>query len=76
MAFTYFFRDLQVLELRIDHLLPLIAGRSKVKVWNAGCETGMKTYSLAILFAEKMGNFAFKNLFIDAPDIDENLMLR
>lgn len=72
MAFTYFFRDLQVLDLSIDHLLPLIAGRSKVKVWNAGCATGMETYSLAILFAEKMGNFAFKNLFIDATDIDEN----
>lgn len=72
MAFTYFFRDLQVLEMSIDHLLPVIAGRSRVRLWNAGCATGMETYSLAIVCAERMGNFAFKNLYIDASDIDEN----
>lgn len=72
MAFTYFFRDLQVLELSIDHLLPGVSGRSRVRIWNAGCATGMETYSLTMLLAEKMGNFAFKNLMIDASDIDEN----
>ena len=72
MAFTFFFRDLQVLELSIKHLLPYITGRSKVRIWNAGCATGMETYSLAILFAENMGNFAFKNLYIQATDIDES----
>ena len=72
MAFTFFFRDLQVLELSIKHLLPYITGRSKVRIWNAGCATGMETYSLAILLAENMGHFAFKNLYIHATDIDEN----
>ena len=72
MAFTFFFRDLQVLELSIEHVLPYITGRSKVRIWNAGCATGMETYSLAILFAENMGTFAFKNLKIQATDIDES----
>ncbi|MBF0501734.1 MAG: chemotaxis protein CheR [Candidatus Riflebacteria bacterium] len=70
MAFTFFFRDLHTLEHVVNQVVPLVAGRSNVRVWNAGCAMGMETYTLAILFAEKMGYFAFKNLKIDATDID------
>lgn len=71
MGFTFFFRDMQILELSIKYLLPDITGRSSVRIWNAGCSTGMETYSLAILLSESMGHFAFKNLHILATDIDE-----
>jgi chemotaxis protein methyltransferase CheR len=71
MAFTFFFRDMQVLELAVKHVVPHAIGRSKAKIWDAGCAMGPEPYSLAIMFAENMGNFAFKNLKIYASDIDE-----
>ena len=71
MAFTFFFRDMQILELIMEHVVPDVMGRSNVKVWDAGCAMGQEVYSLAILFAEHMGHFAFKNLQIYATDIEE-----
>ena len=71
MAFTYFFRDSHALNLAVEHLLPTVAGRSKVRVWDAGCATGPEPFSVAILLAESMGRFAFRNLQIVASDHDE-----
>ena len=71
MAFTFFFRDLQMLELAIDHVAPEIAGRSRPKIWDAGCAMGPEPYTLAILMAGRLGQFAFRNLRIEATDIDE-----
>jgi chemotaxis protein methyltransferase CheR len=70
VAFTYFFRDLQTLELIIKHVVPAVAGRSKIRVWDAGCASGQEPFSLAIMFAENMGPFGFRNLRIDATDLD------
>lgn len=70
MAFTYFFRDLQTLELILQYLIPIVSGRSSISIWDAGCASGEEPYSFAILLAEKMGNFAFKNVRIYATDID------
>jgi chemotaxis protein methyltransferase CheR len=72
MAFTYFFRDMPVLELTIRHLIPYVMGRSNIYIWDAGCAMGPEPYSLAILLAESMGNFSFRNLRIIASDIDES----
>lgn len=72
MAFTFFFRDSHTLEQGIKNLLPLIEGSSRISIWNPGCAMGPETYTFAILLAEKMGHFAFKKVFIDASDIDEN----
>jgi chemotaxis protein methyltransferase CheR len=71
MAFTYFFRDLHVLELTVENVLPYIYGKSKIKIWDAGCAMGPEPYSIAILFAECMGAFQFRNLQIIASDHDE-----
>jgi chemotaxis protein methyltransferase CheR len=70
MAFTYFFRDLHILDLAVNHVVPVIAGRRNIRFWDAGCAMGPEAYTLAILCAEKMGYFAFKNLKIHATDID------
>ena len=70
MAFTYFFRDLQTLEYVVDELIPRVSGRSKIKIWDAGCASGEEPYTLAILLAEKMGQFSFKNVEIHTTDID------
>ncbi len=70
MAFTFFFRDQQVLERVVDHLLPMLAGRSRPRIWDAGVAMGQEPYTLSILFAERMGHFAFDNLRIDATDVE------
>ncbi len=71
MAFTYFFRDLHMLDLAIEHLMPSVMGRSSVRVWDAGCAMGPEPFSVAILLAEAMGKYAFRNLQIIASDHDE-----
>jgi chemotaxis protein methyltransferase CheR len=70
MAFTFFFRDDQILQLAVDKFVPYTIGRSNVRILNAGCAMGMETYTFAILLAEKMGKFALRNVKIHAIDID------
>lgn len=72
MAFTYFFRDLHTINLAVQHLVPTIQGKREVKIWDAGCAHGPEPFTLAILLAENMGRFAFKNVKIDATDIDKS----
>src|SRR5512137_3005145 len=70
MAFTFFFRDEQILSLAVQHLVPKTMGRRNVHILNAGCAMGMETYTFAILLAEKMGKFSMRNVKIHAVDID------
>jgi chemotaxis protein methyltransferase CheR len=72
MAFTYFFRDLHVLELAVHHAGPVLMGRSRPGIWDAGCAMGPEPYSLAMILAEQVGTFTFSNLRILATDIDES----
>ena len=71
MAFTFFFRDNTVLELIAKHVVPNLVGYSRIRIWDGGCAMGPEPYSLAITIAESMGPFAFRNIHIDATDIDE-----
>lgn len=72
MAFTFFFRDVHTLEHVAKYLIPEVSGRSRIRIWDAGCANGPEPYTLAIILAENMGNFAFKNVQISATDIDES----
>jgi chemotaxis protein methyltransferase CheR len=74
MAFTFFFRDRDCLELALKHLIPAVMGRSNVRIWDAGCAMGHEPYTLAILLAERMGGFAFRNVHIYATDYDAPLL--
>jgi chemotaxis protein methyltransferase CheR len=70
MAFTFFMRDEPTLQHAADHMISYASGRSKIKIWDAGCALGQETYTLAMIFAEKMNHFGFKNLRIHATDHD------
>ncbi len=70
MAFTFFFRDAQPLELAIEDALPSLRGRAFIHVWDAGCAHGPEPYSLAILLRERMSDFIFRNVQIHATDLD------
>jgi chemotaxis protein methyltransferase CheR len=72
MAFTYFFRDRQTLDLIQEYVVPAIKTRRYIRIWDAGCAIGAEPYSLAILMKEKMGQFIFRNVRILATDIDSN----
>lgn len=74
MAFTFFFRDLAPLELAVKKMIPATSGRSRVRIWDAGCAMGPEPYTLAILLAENMGQFAFRNVQIYATDMDAPLL--
>ncbi len=70
MAFTFFFRDAQTLNLAIDHFLPFVQSRRTVTIWSAGCAMGQEPYTFAILLRERMGPHLFRNVKIYATDID------
>jgi chemotaxis protein methyltransferase CheR len=72
MAFTFFFRDSETLELAIDEALPRLRGRAFIHVWDAGCAHGPETYTLAILLRERMSDYVFRNVQIHATDIDSS----
>lgn len=70
MAFTYFFRDFQTLDLVVDYLVPEVTGRSEIKIWDAGCASGQEPYTFAIMLAEKMNRYALNNVKFYLTDID------
>ncbi len=43
VAFTFFFRDAQTLELLIEQALPALCGQAFIRIWNAGCANAAKT---------------------------------
>lgn len=74
MAFTFFFRDQTPLEHAVRFMVQNTSGRSRVRIWDAGCAMGQEPYTLAILLAENMGQFAFRNIQIVATDYDAPLL--
>lgn len=76
MAFTYFFRDMQTLEMIRDFAIPTLRTKRHIKVWDAGCAMGPEPYSLAIMLRENMGNMIFRNVKILATDIDGSNLFR
>jgi chemotaxis protein methyltransferase CheR len=71
MAFTFFFRDHHTLNKVVNFFVPEVTGYSKVKIWDAGCAMGPEPYTFAIILAQKMGKYNFRNVEIIASDIDE-----
>ena len=69
MAFTYFFRDAQTLEVLIAQALPALRGRAFIRIWDAGCAHGPEPYTLAMLLRERMSDFLFRNVRIHATDV-------
>ena len=55
---TSFFRDAKVFDLLAEKIIPdLVAGRKPgqpLRIWVAGCSSGEETYSLAMLFHERI----------------------
>lgn len=70
MGFSYFFRDVEAMDLIIEHALPKVRSKRYINIWSAGCSEGQEPYTLAIKLREKLGHFAFRRIKIYATDID------
>ncbi len=70
MAFTYFFRDMQTIEMIRDIALPTLRSRQRIDFWDAGCAMGPEPYTLAITLRENMSGMLFRNVHITATDLD------
>jgi chemotaxis protein methyltransferase CheR len=72
MAFTFFFRDAETLELAIEQVLPALYERDRIDIWDAGCAHGPEPYTLAILLREKLPESLFRKVRIHATDVDRD----
>jgi chemotaxis protein methyltransferase CheR len=72
MAFTFFFRDLDAIELIPDYVLPSTPWGKNIKIWDAGCANGSETYSILIHLKETLDERLFKKIKIYASDIDNS----
>jgi chemotaxis protein methyltransferase CheR len=72
MAYTSFFRDPDALGAINEIAIPALSYKREIRVWDAGCATGEEPYTLAMLFAAKLGPFTFRNLDILATDHEES----
>jgi chemotaxis protein methyltransferase CheR len=70
MTYTFFMHDQPIFEEAADHMIPYAGGRSRIKIWDAGCAKGQETYTLAMILAERMDHSGFNNVRIDATDND------
>jgi two-component system, chemotaxis family, CheB/CheR fusion protein len=72
---TNFFRDPKVFEILAEKIIPDMLDRHPpdrlLRIWIAGCSSGEETYSLAMLFQERIttGDHKFK-LQVFASDVD------
>lgn len=75
---TSFFRDADHWEHLEREIIPRIvanAGDRPIRVWSAGCSSGEEAYSLAMVFAEALGDERFvQQVKIYATDVDEEAL--
>jgi two-component system CheB/CheR fusion protein len=76
---TGFFRDRDAWDLVQKEVIPRIleyrTGTMPIRVWSAGCATGEEAYTAAMLFAQALGDDAFRErVKIYATDVDEDAL--
>ena len=78
---TGFFRDKPAWDYIRDEVIPSVVesvpDSDAVRIWSAACATGEEAYTLAILFAEHLGDDEFRRrVKIYATDVDEDALTR
>lgn len=53
-----------------EYALPELRTRRYINIWDAGCAMGPEPYTLAMLLRERIGPMYFRNIRIQATDID------
>jgi two-component system, chemotaxis family, CheB/CheR fusion protein len=78
---TGFFRDKTAWDYIRGEIVPAVlesaSGNGAIRVWSAACATGEEAYTLAMIFAELIGEDAFRRrVKIYATDVDEEALAR
>jgi two-component system CheB/CheR fusion protein len=75
---TSFFRDEFAWEFLSEEIVPRLLeerDESPLRIWSAGCATGEEAFTLAMIFAEALGDEQFKaRVKVYATDIDEDAL--
>ena len=76
---TSFLRDAEAWEVLKTEVIPAIIAKAEddrpIRVWSVGCASGEEPYSIAMLFAEVLGNAEFcRRVKIYATDLDEEAL--
>jgi two-component system, chemotaxis family, CheB/CheR fusion protein len=76
---TSFFRDAATWEYVSAEIVPrIIAARAPgdpIRIWSTGCSTGEEAYTIAMVFAEALGEEQFRSrVKIYATDVDERAL--
>ncbi len=75
---TSFFRENHHFEMLAESVLPELMERNratrKIRIWSAGCSTGMETYSIAIVVREVIPESSPWDVKILATDLDTNVL--
>ncbi len=75
---TSFFRENHHFDMLAETALPEIMARNKttkkIRVWSAGCSTGMETYSIAMVLKEVIPDSLGWDVKILATDLDTNVL--
>jgi len=75
---TSFFRENHHFEMLTDQILPALINKKKedkkIRIWSAGCSTGMETYSIAIVIKEFLEKHPDWDVKILATDLDTNVI--
>jgi chemotaxis protein methyltransferase CheR len=75
---TRFFREPHHFDHLRDHVLKPLAlnppANRRVRLWSAGCSSGMEVYSMAMMVAETIPNFEQWDIKLLATDIDTNML--
>ncbi len=79
---TSFFRDEAAWDYLQKEIVPRIVEQhdgvdAQIRLWSTGCATGEEAFSLAMVFAEVLGEAAFKSrIKIYATDVDEDALAK
>ena len=75
---TSFFRDVPAWEKLASDIIPQIVERTPgdpIRIWSTGCSTGEEAYTLAMVFAQALGEDDFKQrVKIYATDVDDGAL--
>ena len=77
---TAFFRDppawQTLAEIAVPRILDAKGIDDPIRIWSAGCATGEEAYTLAMVFAEALGEESFTDrVKIYATDVDDNALV-